>query len=210
MTDISSTPANLVGQDGRSTLPSILKSPVHATVDDDLEMAMPRPSRAVSFSEHTKRSISPPASQPSLYDLVRPPTPIPQDTRSQQQQQQRQRQRQTPRSVRAWHRLGVATILIIESIALGVVVFAACHNLGWTCRSPSLILPVVFLGTHACARSLAFIIRALQLAAWGPESVHVQTAWEDTMDVVVPLLAVVLATVVFYAMEAKESCAWTL
>jgi hypothetical protein len=204
ISSIPNTPITVSGHDSRSPLPSILKPPAYATVDDDLELAMPRPSRAVSFSERAKRSLSPPASQPSLYDLVRPPTPIPQHTRSQQHQPR------APRSVRTWPPLGRAAVLIIESIALGVVVFAAHYNLAWTCQSPWLILPVVFLGTHACVLSLTFILRMLEIAGMrSPESFYAQSAWVDVVDVLVPVVAAVLGTVIFYAMAVQEKCAWT-
>ncbi|KAK5049134.1 hypothetical protein LTR84_005557 [Exophiala bonariae] len=208
MADISSspiTPVTVAGHDGRSPLPSILKPPAYATVDDDLEFAMPRPSRAVSFSERAKRSMSPPARRPSLYDLVRPPTPIPQDIRSPQQQQPR-----APRSVRALPPLGEAAVLIVESIALGVVVFAAHYNLAWTCQSPWFVLPVVFLGTHACVLSLTFVLCMFEFSAQSPpEPFYARPAWVDVVDVLVPVVAAILGTVVFYAMAVQEQCVWS-
>lgn len=196
----SPSPSTIAGYDGGSTPAGILKPPAYATVDDDLEVAMPRPSRTVSFSERTKRSLSPPASHQSLYDLVRPPTPIPQDPRAHQQE--------APSQQHTWSRAGLASFLVVEVMALGIFIFAARNKCTWTCDNPWIVLPVVFLGSQACVRSMAFVVRRLECAAWGPTSGCAKTAWEDGTDVLVPILAVVLATIIFYAISAEETCGW--
>lgn len=197
----SPSPSTIAGYDGRSTPAGILKPPAYATVDDDLEVAMPRQSRAVSFSERTKRSLSPPASHQSLYDLVRPPTPIPQDPRAHQPE--------APSQQHTWSRVGLVSFLVVEAMALGIVVYAARNKRAWTCDNPWIILPVVFLGSQACVRSIAFVVRRLEFAAWGLASGCAKSAWDDVMDVLIPILAVVLATIIFYAMSAEETCGWS-
>lgn len=112
MTETSSAIATVARHDEPSTPVSIMKPPSYATVDDDLEAAMPRPSRSVSFIE---RSTTPPPHQ-NLYDLVRPPTPV-QDPRQEQQ------------TLSGLEQLGLVLFFFFEIILLtagiAIIIFAA-------------------------------------------------------------------------------------
>lgn len=110
---------------------SIMKPPLYASVSDDLELAVPRSSRTVSFIGDRGHSTSPPAPGVNLYHLVRAPTPLPtlQGLDLQIQHQQRLQQQNHSRvPFRGWDWFFLALFLLVECSALAVVFYAFSND----------------------------------------------------------------------------------